>query len=102
MWSQPSAAIHKSQGATFKETAVGFNKGLTRGLLYVALSRVISAAGLYILDNYSPTSSPHEDDPILQELKRLRERSIVKKFKFLLKHCDPNTLQIMYHNDATT
>ncbi|GIY49663.1 uncharacterized protein CDAR_29401 [Caerostris darwini] len=70
-----------------------------KGLSYVALSHVTSAARLYILNNYTPPPPPpHKDDPILQELKRLRERSIVKKFKFLRKHCDPNTLQIMYHN----
>ncbi|GIY98634.1 hypothetical protein CEXT_233201 [Caerostris extrusa] len=41
-------------------------------------------AGLYILDNYTapPPPSPQEDDPILQELKRLRGRSIVKEVRF--------------------
>ncbi|GIY84928.1 ATP-dependent DNA helicase [Caerostris darwini] len=80
------------------ETAVGFGKGLIRVVQYVALSRVTSTAGLYILDNYTPPPPPHVDDSILQELKLLKGRSIVPKYKFLRKHCDSNTLQIMYHN----
>ncbi|GIY82376.1 ATP-dependent DNA helicase [Caerostris extrusa] len=36
--------------------------------------------------------------PFIQELKCIRGRNIVPKFKFLRKHCDPNTLQIMQHN----
>ncbi|GIY17289.1 ATP-dependent DNA helicase [Caerostris darwini] len=75
--------IHKPQGATFKETAVGFGKGLTRALQYVSLSHVTGATGLSdILDNNTPPPPPHNDDPILQELKRLRGRNIVRNSSF--------------------
>ncbi|GBN30786.1 hypothetical protein AVEN_103957-1 [Araneus ventricosus] len=90
--------IHKSQGATFQEVAIGFKSNLTRPLQYVALSRVTSAKGLYILGEYTKPPPPREDDPIFQEMKRLKANSIIPKFAFLHQHNDPNTLQIMYHN----
>ncbi|GFR19720.1 ATP-dependent DNA helicase [Trichonephila clavata] len=86
--------IHKSQGATFQEAAVGFKRNLTRPLQYVALSRVTSIQGLYILGEYK--APPREDDLIFQEMKRLKAHSIIPKYAFL--YHDPNTLQIMYHN----
>ncbi|GFW67210.1 ATP-dependent DNA helicase [Trichonephila clavipes] len=90
--------IHKSQGATFQEAAVGFKRNLTRPLQYVALSRVTSVQGLYILGEYKAPPPPREDDLILQEMKRLKGNSILPKYAFLHQHNDPNTLQIMYHN----
>ncbi|GFQ75744.1 ATP-dependent DNA helicase [Trichonephila clavata] len=90
--------IHKSQGATFQEAAVGFKHNLTRSLQYVALSRVTSIQGLYILGEYKAPPPPREDDLILQEMKRLKAHSILPKYAFLHQHNDPNTLQIMYHN----
>ncbi|GBN96649.1 hypothetical protein AVEN_237177-1 [Araneus ventricosus] len=45
--------IHKSQGATFQAAAIGFNHKLTRSLQYVALSRIKSMQGLYILGQYT-------------------------------------------------
>ncbi|GFR24646.1 ATP-dependent DNA helicase [Trichonephila clavata] len=71
--------IHKSQGATFQEAAVGFKRNLTRPLQYVALSRVTSIQGLYILGEYKAPPPPREDDLILQEMKRLKAHSILPK-----------------------
>ncbi|GIX84570.1 hypothetical protein CDAR_215931 [Caerostris darwini] len=64
---------------------------MVMALQYVALSlsRVTSAAGLSILDNYSLPPPPQEDDPILQELKRLRGRSPVPKLKFCVNLVSP-------------
>ncbi|GFR02563.1 ATP-dependent DNA helicase [Trichonephila clavata] len=90
--------IHKSQGATFQEAAVGFKRNLTRPLQYVALSRVTSIQGLYILGEYKAPPPPGEDGLVLQEMKRLKAHSILPKYAFLHQHNDPNTLQIMYHN----
>ncbi|GFR27550.1 ATP-dependent DNA helicase [Trichonephila clavata] len=84
--------------ATFQEAAVGFKRNLTRSLQYVALSRVTSIQGLYILGEYKAPPPPREDDLILQEMKRLKAHSILPKYAFLHQHNDPNTLQIMYHN----
>ncbi|XP_059142987.1 uncharacterized protein LOC131930491 [Physella acuta] len=66
--------IHKSQGQTYEQVALDFNeiKRITRPLLYVALSRVSSITGLYIVGDFRiPKQSTHED-PSLQELYRLR------------------------------
>ncbi|GFX70554.1 ATP-dependent DNA helicase [Trichonephila clavipes] len=90
--------FHKSQGATFQEAAIGFKRNLTRPIQYVALSRVTSIQGLYILGEYKAPLPPREDDLILQELKRLKGNSILPKYAFLHQHNNPNTLQIMYHN----
>ncbi|GFT15638.1 ATP-dependent DNA helicase PIF1 [Trichonephila clavipes] len=90
--------IHKSQGATFQEAAVGFKRNLTRPLQYVALSRVTSIQGLYILGEYKAPPPPREVDLILQEMKRLNGNSILPKYAFQHQHSDPNTLQVMYRN----
>ncbi|GIY94125.1 hypothetical protein CEXT_105631 [Caerostris extrusa] len=59
---RPGTQFVNIESAIFKETVVGFGKGLTRVVQYVALSCVTSTAGLYMLDNYTPPPPPHEDN----------------------------------------
>ncbi|GBM59807.1 hypothetical protein AVEN_154362-1, partial [Araneus ventricosus] len=54
--------------------------------------------GLYRLGQYTEPPTPKEEDPIFQEMNRLKENSIIPKYAFLHQHNDPHTLQIMYHN----
>ncbi|GBM80454.1 ATP-dependent DNA helicase PIF1 [Araneus ventricosus] len=66
--------IHKSQGQTYQEVALDFNeiKKITRPLLYVALSRVSSISGLYIIGKFRVPKESKIEDPCLQQLCKLR------------------------------
>lgn len=67
--------IHKSQGQTYDQVAIDFNKctRLTRSMLYVALSRVTKLSGLYLIGKFRGVNPPKKDDPILLEMERLRK-----------------------------
>ena len=97
----PSAAItiHKSQGDTYNCVTVHFEKrAISRRMLYVALSRAKSADGLYIIaDKFKepPNSSPN--DPIIIEMKRMRENFFLKIDETLPTNCLGN-ISILFHN----
>uniref|UniRef100_A0A8D9ECB4 ATP-dependent DNA helicase pfh1 n=2 Tax=Cacopsylla melanoneura TaxID=428564 RepID=A0A8D9ECB4_9HEMI len=67
--------IHKSQGQTYDQVAIDFNtcKGLTRPMLYVALSRVTKLSGLFIIGKFLGVKAPKENDPVILEMERLRK-----------------------------
>src|SRR4051812_38696250 len=71
--------IHKVQGATEDSIVVGLNGKLTRGMAYVALSRVRKLENLALLPTQMTLSSlngaPEESDDMRKELKRLRQLS---------------------------
>ena len=48
--------IHKSQGQSYNEVCVSLNGRITKSMLYVALSRVASLSGLYILGKFKPST----------------------------------------------
>lgn len=68
--------IHKSQGQTYNSICIDFNKikRITRSLLYVALSRVTSLSGLYILGKFRSPKSTKEEDPVIKEIIRLKTK----------------------------
>lgn len=75
----PSAAstIHSAQSTTCDELMVSV-KGLTRKLLYTALSRGTKAEGLYIAGEYKPPKKATiENDSTFRELHRMRNESLL-------------------------
>ncbi|KAK3931277.1 ATP-dependent DNA helicase [Frankliniella fusca] len=64
--------IHSSQSCTYQKIIV-FVSGLSRKLLYTAISRVTSLQGLYIAGTYTkPNEATLENDPSLKEMCRMR------------------------------
>ncbi|VDN36251.1 unnamed protein product [Gongylonema pulchrum] len=51
--------IHKSQGQTYSSVFVHITRRMTRALLYVALSKVTSLSGLYIIGTSTTPRQPH-------------------------------------------
>uniref|UniRef100_A0A8D8XYD7 ATP-dependent DNA helicase n=1 Tax=Cacopsylla melanoneura TaxID=428564 RepID=A0A8D8XYD7_9HEMI len=79
--------IHKSQGQTYDQVAIDFTKcpGLTKQMLYVALSRVTRLSGLFLIGKFpdktgkgkgrrakSKNADTEEVDPVMIEMERLR------------------------------
>ncbi|XP_055845331.1 uncharacterized protein LOC129911529 [Episyrphus balteatus] len=66
--------IHKSQGQTYDKVCIDLRKSkkIRRSMMYVALSRVTSLTGLFIIGNFSPPNATAEENLILDELRRLR------------------------------
>lgn len=69
--------VHKSQGQTLNTVTIDFNgKNMKRCILYVALSRATSLSGLHMLQKeFVIPSKPKPTDPVVVEMKRLREES---------------------------
>lgn len=70
--------IHKSQSSTCELDCVSVKKTLTRGLLYVALSRVTKLCNLFIIGSFKAPPSLKHDDQTISELKRLRTQRQLK------------------------
>jgi len=99
--------INKAQGSSLPEVVVSvsrfktkkgtWTRKLTRELLYVACSRATSLAGLYIDGEFEPPNPPPEDDPVSQEMTRLRDIPFKFTLKFLQDFGDENE-KIFFHN----
>ena len=90
--------IHKSQGSTLENVTVVLVPRMTRQLIYVAFSRAKTLNGLYILGKFNPPSPPRNDDPVVLEMKRLRESAqLIPKFQHL-KTIPANKIQIVSFN----
>jgi len=114
--------IHKSQGQTYTSVAFDLSqKYLNKQLIYVALSRCTSLAGLYLYgqehlfskedfknwDEKKRLDKAEKEDKknqITQEMDRLRKHSpMVNIFSILNERTDfnDNCFNIMFHNIAT-
>ena len=68
---------HKSQGDTYECVVVHIEPHLPRNALYTALSRAKTASVLFIVGNLKLTNKISDNDPVFQELKRLKEHSSI-------------------------
>ncbi|WAR00546.1 LOW QUALITY PROTEIN: PIF1-like protein, partial [Mya arenaria] len=70
---KPAAAmtIHKAQGMSMPEVAVSFQGRVQTHMVYVALTRVTSLLGLYLLDLNSKKITV--DKKVVEEMRRLRK-----------------------------
>jgi hypothetical protein len=75
--------IHKSQGRSEKIVTVDLRGGVTRQVLYVALSRATSLSGLHILGKFKPPEKIKDNNPVKLELERLRRQPLIPKYQFL-------------------
>lgn len=64
--------IHKSQGSTCKSVCVSLKLSLSRELLYVALSRVIALASLFLIGLFHATKPSKNDNETMIEIQRLK------------------------------
>ncbi|XP_076461676.1 uncharacterized protein LOC143294132 [Babylonia areolata] len=67
--------IHKSQGSTLENVAVSFQGAVHHHLVYVALSRARTMAGLHLLD-FDPKKI-RVSPKVKQEMERLRQEPVV-------------------------
>ena len=75
--------IHKSQGDTYECVIVHIERFMRRNALYTALSRAKTASGLFIVGNLKLSNKISEKDPVLRELKRLKQMcSIIWSIEF--------------------
>ena len=75
-----ACTIHKVQGLTLDKLVVCFNlygqHSFNYGQIYVALSRVTSIEGLYILGDFDPAKHIKADDRVNTEYQRLQRDSL--------------------------
>lgn len=88
--------IHKSQGQTYQEVCINTStsKRVTIPMLYVALSRVTSLNGLFILKEFNPPKKINEC--LTNEISDLRKNRKVNLF--FSNDFKGNELKVIYHN----
>ena len=90
--------IHKSQGDTYSEVVVHLTNNIKRASLYVALSRAKTARGLYLIGELKLPKEPQASDKVPAEMRRLREKCMVRpSIKFLDEH-KGRELKVACHN----
>ncbi|KAK3911652.1 ATP-dependent DNA helicase [Frankliniella fusca] len=91
--------IHCSQSCTYQKIAVYVN-GLSRKLLYTAISRVTSLRGLYIVGTYKPPDEATiHNDPALNEMIRMKIESQLKlTLTFPEDVKNSSNVMIIFHN----
>lgn len=70
-----AATIHKSQGQTFDGVRLSFRNCFTKGLGYVALSRVAAIKDLYIEDKTIPPKALQVDENSIKIAETIRDTS---------------------------
>lgn len=65
--------IHKSQGATFKKIVVSYERSQSNQLVYVALSRVESLDGLYLINPNGDHTFHHKQGSSAPSIKEIRD-----------------------------
>lgn len=91
--------IHKSQGQSMSIVVVGLSKSMDRSLLYVALSRATTLAGLFLIGNFKKPFKPPVNYPPDVEMKRLRMYSTVcPKFEWMHNVDSSKCIQLISHN----
>ncbi|KAG5678799.1 hypothetical protein PVAND_008434 [Polypedilum vanderplanki] len=87
--------VHKSQGRSEPRIVVDV-RHFDRKKYYVALSRVTSLNGLYILGKFVPPKPVEPNDVAYVEMARLRRNPLIPKYQ-LLRNVPDNTIQIISH-----
>lgn len=96
--------IHKSQGQTYESVCVCLDNkkkgqkrhGITRTMLYVALSRVTKLSNLYIIGNFIPPTKSTKNDPTSDEIENLKTNKTLRLcYDTLENKCG---LVVGYHN----
>ncbi|XP_055685061.1 uncharacterized protein LOC129791128 [Lutzomyia longipalpis] len=92
--------IHKSQGQTYQSICLDFTKleRITLCMMYVALSRVTSLNGLYIIGTFTPQRLSHSGQRIINEIHKLRTEKRLKDFFEDVRRVDPKKVKICYQN----
>ncbi|XP_055680639.1 uncharacterized protein LOC129788528 [Lutzomyia longipalpis] len=92
--------IHKSQGQTYQSICLDFTKleRITLCMTYVALSRVTSLNGLYIIGTFIPQRLSHSGQRIINEIHKLRTEKRLKDFFEDVRRVDPKKVKICYQN----
>lgn len=90
--------IHKSQGQSMSIVVVQLKKGMSRSLLYVAVSRAISLEGLFLIGNFYAPLQPKESDEVVKEMNRLRNYSMICPKYAFLRSVHEEIIQIISHN----
>ena len=78
-----AVTIHKTQGLTTKEAIVSLKGIFKAGMAYVALSRVTSGKGLYLLDTDFDTSVIYSDPKVNKQLQTMAHAETLPEWKNL-------------------
>lgn len=72
--------IHKSQGQTYNNVCLDLrhSQRITTSMMYVALSRTKELNGLHIIGEFYPPVELKTENPILEEMKRLKTEKLLQ------------------------
>ncbi|XP_013855916.1 ATP-dependent DNA helicase PIF1 [Austrofundulus limnaeus] len=94
-----SCTVHKTQGLTTQAAVVSLKKMFEPGMAYVALSRVTSLSGLYLLE--LDETKLYANTEVTAALQTMRQASVEDMMPLLLLRetvSRPDTLTIVHHN----
>lgn len=95
-----ASTIHKAQGQSCECICVHLSGyKVQRSMMYVALSRVTSLNGLYLVGEFRPPNPPSKNDPVFRELNRLENEKLLDICFDTLD--EKNGPIIAYHNVAS-
>jgi hypothetical protein len=89
--------IHKSQGSSLKAVVVCLKRKMTRALLYVGCSRSTTITGLFLEGVFEAPEPPPPDDPVTQEMARLRSNPLKLTLRFFQDLAN-STFKLLFHN----
>ncbi|XP_038132696.1 uncharacterized protein LOC119777756 isoform X2 [Cyprinodon tularosa] len=94
-----ACTIHKTQGLTTKTCAVSMKNIFEPGMAYVALSRVTSLSGLYLLDfDEKKIYANPEVTAALHTMRQANVEDVMPLLQVRDTACRPDTLTLIHHN----